>query len=123
MKLRGHSTDVALNLMHPKEAARCVAHHAPAFELQPGSCFNSPAEAKAFLKYRPIGLAIDGAGRQLKLAEVLRNETAWEEVPLMVENAHWQFLEGLGQTETFLELATRVRPIEYRWSLGRKVAV
>jgi hypothetical protein len=123
MKLRGDSTDITLNLTHPEEAADCVAHHVPAFELQPGSCFNSPAEVKAFLKYRPVGLAMDGAGKQLRLAKVIRDEAAWEEVPLVAENARWQFLQGLGQTETYLELATRVRPIEYQWRLGRKLAV
>ena len=123
VELSGDSTNIAFSVKHPKEAAHCIARQMPAFELQPGSCFNSPEEAKAFLKYRPVGIAIDGAGKQLKLAEVIRDETAWEEVPLTVESARWQFLKGLGQAETHLELATRVRPIEYRWRLGKKVAV
>lgn len=81
------------------------------------SCFASPEEAAAFLKYRPFGLSV--AERKLKLAEVFRKETEWREHPVTVIDARWRYLESLGQHETRLERATQVAPIDYRWRLGR----
>jgi hypothetical protein len=81
------------------------------------SCFASPEEAAAFLKYRPFGLSV--AGRRLKLAEVFRNESDWHETPVALVNSRWNYLESIGQSDLLLEQATRVSPIDYRWRLGR----
>lgn len=100
--------------------ASLSARETPVAELAPGSCFNTVAEASAFLKYRPLGLAVDARSATLKLAEVFRDEQQWREHPLRVTAAHWQFLEDLGQHDAKLECATRVAAIDYRWRLGRR---
>lgn len=83
------------------------------------SCFDSLDEARAFLKYRPLGLTCDSKGRTLKLAEVFRNESKWDEKAVSVVESGWKFFDHLKQDDVQLELATRVAPIDYRWRLGR----
>ena len=100
--------------------ARLSASETAVAELAPGSCFTSVAEAAAFLKYRPLGLAVDARRATLKLAEVFRDEQQWQERPLQVTAARWEFLESLGQHDVRLEWASRVAPIYYRWRLGRR---
>ncbi len=86
--------------------------------LSRDSCFASLDEARRFLKYRPLGLSVDG--RSLKIAEVFRDEAEWRETPVSIAEAHWEFFDRLAQDEMVLELATRVSPIDYRWRLGRR---
>jgi hypothetical protein len=90
-------------------------------ELGPDSCFSSYALARQILKYRPIALSPDLGGRRIKLAHVLRDETAWRESPLAVTHAHWAFLDQFGKNNHHFELATRVAPLDYRWQLGQCV--
>ena len=100
-----------------------VATDAPAgadSDLADGSPFNSPAEAAEFLKYRPLGLSVDLDGRYLEMTEVVRDEAAWREKPVSVIEAHWNFLDRLGQDELRLERAIRVEAIDYCWRLGRR---
>jgi hypothetical protein len=87
--------------------------------LAEGSCFESFDEARAFLKYRPLGLACDSNERRLKFAEVFRDESKWDEKAISVVESQWNFFDHLKQNEVQLELATRVAPIDYRWRLGR----
>lgn len=89
------------------------------FALAPNSCFASVEEAARFLRHRPRSLGCDG--RRLKLAEGLGNETAWREKPMRVREARWGFLEYLDQHDTYLERATLVAPLAYRWRLGRRL--
>ena len=101
-----------------------VATDAPAgggtLALSDGSPFASPEEAAEFLKYRPLGLSVDLDGRYLERTEVVRDEAALREWPVSVIEAHWKFLDGLGQDELRLERAVRVDPIAYQWRLGRR---
>jgi hypothetical protein len=87
--------------------------------LPADSCFNSVAEAEAILKYQPVALATSADGSLLRLAEVLRDESRWNESPLHVARAGWRYLEDLGQRDLALERATRAAPLEYRWRIGR----
>lgn len=87
-----------------------------------GSAFGSEAEAREVLKYRPLGLSITAGGR-VALAEVLRDEAAWSEETIKVEEAELGFFGQLGQTGVALELATLVAPLPYRWRLGRSLAL
>jgi len=96
---------------------------ATGFAAAPGSPFGSAAEADEFLKYAPLALAPDLDGRYFELAEVVRDESKWRERPVRVIEAHFNFLRRLGQDELHLERATRVDPVDYRWRLGRRVAV
>jgi hypothetical protein len=89
----------------------------------PGSPFDSAADAERFLKYRPLAVAPDLDGRYLELVEVVRDESKWRERPVRVIEAHFKFLQRLGQDELHLERATRVDPIDYRWRLGRRAEV
>jgi hypothetical protein len=91
--------------------------------LAPGSPFRTGEQAAAFLKYRPLGLAVGPMHDRLHLAEVFRDEAHWREVPLRVVEARFPFLESLGQTDLTLERATLVAPIDYRWRLGRRVRI
>ena len=88
-----------------------------------GSPFRTAEQAAAFLKYRPLGIAVDPLGDRLHLAEVFRDERGWRERPLRVIEARWRFLEERGQTDLALERATLVAPIDYRWRLGRRIKV
>jgi hypothetical protein len=95
------------------------------FAPAPGSPFASAAEAERVLKYAPLGMSVDVDGRYLKLAEVIRDEAAWSERPVSVIESRFRFFDtlGLARGDVQLERATRVAPIEYRWKLGRRVAL
>lgn len=90
-------------------------------ELRGDSIFASVDDAMRVLKYRPLALSSDADGKQLKLAEVFRDESRWRESPVRVIDARWGFLQHLRQSEAHLELATGVDPIDYRWRLGRRL--
>jgi hypothetical protein len=70
------------------------------------------------LKYAPFGLSVSRSGQQVRLAEVIRDETRWREDPIQVE-ADWSYLRSLGLHNLQLVRATRVAPIDYRWRIGR----
>ena len=89
--------------------------------LPESSCFSSPSESERFLKYCPLGLSCTDGGERLKLAEVMRDDSAWQERPIKVVKARWSFFERLRHPELVLERATRVAPIDYAWRLGRQV--
>lgn len=101
--------------------ASVLAKPTAAARLADGSPFSSSAEAAEALKYQPFALAPTVDGRAIKLAEVFRDESAWHESPIDVVAARWAFFDALGQQDARLELATRVRPIDYRWRLGRRL--
>jgi hypothetical protein len=108
----------------PAGCAHLKAEIALAHQLAEGSPFDDVEEAKRVLKYQPLGLAVGGGGRKLKLAEVMREESAWRERPLRVLEADWGFFRAMpGQSEAKLEIATRVDPIDYRWRLGRSLSL
>lgn len=88
-----------------------------------GSIFGSVDEARKVLKYEPMGLAPGPRGQKVRLAEVFRDESAWDERPVQVVSARWEYLARMGQNDIVLELATRVAPIDYRWRLGRVEAM
>lgn len=102
-------------------AARIAVRETPVPELVPGSCFESPEQARRFLKYVPNGLAPDKSGSRLHFAEVIRDEELWEERPAVVEEAEFRFFRtGAGAAApAHLEMATIIPPIPYRWRLGR----
>lgn len=91
--------------------------------LASDSCFESYAQARRLLKYRPIALSLDRRGLRVKVTEVFRDESAWQESPLSVSKARWAFFDRLAQRDARLELATRVQPPDYRWRLGRSCAL
>jgi hypothetical protein len=110
------------------DAGDCIVRVAEGIEAiapPPGSPFASAEEAERVLKYPTLGLSVDLDGRYLHLAEVIRDEAAWSERPVRLIEAHFRFFEelGLGPDEVQLERATRVAPIDYRWRLGRRVAL
>lgn len=113
--------DVNLKVYNPEALAEL--HATPSTGAIPSSivspCFSSHDEAAHFLKYRPLGLA--PGPKALRLVEVFRDETAWQETPLTVRTARFPFLEKFGLHE--LELATQVAPIDYRWRLGNRIAL
>ena len=73
------------------------------------------------LKYRPVAFAPDGPARRVRLAEVFRDERRWEEKPVSVVDARFEFFETLGQDDLVLERAIMVAPLDYRWRLGRRL--
>ena len=72
----------------------------------------------AFLKYAPFGLSVSRSGERLKVAEVTRDESRWDERPAHVEDARWYLLDRL-DPDARLVSATSVAPLDYRWTLGR----
>lgn len=99
--------------------ARVELEPGPA-ELGPDSCFATLQDAREFLKYEPYALAVAGrpGRRQLRIAEVQRDESAWREHPRRLRRQRLDYFQHLGQTEARLELATRVEPLDYIWKLG-----
>lgn len=85
--------------------------------LAPGSVFPSLENARDFLKYEPMGLAV--ADESVRLAEVQRTESQWRERAVRVTKMHSEFLRARSPGAE-LELATWVEPIDYRWTLGRR---
>ena len=85
-------------------------------ELAAGSPFGSIEEARTFLKYPPLALSV--AGDELKLARVERDERDWHERAVAVEQLRLEYLDTWGTRDAVLELATRVDPLPYRWTLG-----
>lgn len=100
--------------------ARFTAVPAAGDDPAPGSCFADRRQRESVLKYRPVGLAPTADGSTAKLAEVFRDESAWREEPLAVTESDWPLFRALQQPEPFLERATRVAPLPYRWRLGRR---
>ena len=80
--------------------------------LRPGSVFDSMAEAEAFLKYKPCGLAPAGTGR-VNAIPIRRDETAWRARPVEVVEQRWDFLNAFPGAVP--ELVFEVAPIEYRF--------
>ena len=110
------------------DAGDCVVRVAESIEAiapPPGSPFASGNEAERVLRYPTLGLSVDLDARYLHLAEIIRDEAAWSERPVRVIEAHFRFFEefGLAPDDVQLERATRVAPIDYRWRLGRRVAL
>lgn len=87
------------------------------FHASPKAKLNAAADR--ILKYEPAGLSIDSRG-ELKVAEVFRDESQWMEEPIEVLEAEWDFLESLGEMNREVVRATRVRPLPYRWALGKR---
>jgi hypothetical protein len=103
--------------------ARLSLRHAAQDELVPASCFASLRERDARLKYMPYGLSLARDERTLRVAEVIRDETAWTEEPVSVVAEEWAYARHLGFDALRLERATRVAPIDYRWRLGRRETI
>lgn len=94
--------------------------------LAAGSCFPTLQDAQEFLKYQPYALAVTGqqGQRQLRIAEVQRDEAAWVETPVSLREADFALFRELGQTdEMHFELATRIAAMDYTWKLGRREAL
>jgi hypothetical protein len=87
--------------------------------LPPDSPFGSVEERERVLTYTAVGLSVPRSGRGLRVAEVLRDEAAWQEQPVVVEAASWDYLSRLRVGPMRLVRATRAAPIEYTWRLGR----
>jgi len=83
------------------------------------SPFASIEERERVLKYAPLSMAVLESGGYVRLAEVTRDEAAWGEEWVGVEQAEWAYLRSLGLEHPRLVRATRVRPIDYCWRLGR----
>ncbi|MEM1329018.1 MAG: DUF2071 domain-containing protein [Planctomycetota bacterium] len=84
-----------------------------------GGLFASPQAMRRALKYRPVSMAPDATGRVLRLAEVFREESEWDEQPVRLEQWNATLFRSLGVPEPEPVLATRVARIDYRWRLGR----
>ena len=113
----GSPGDAIVRVAMDENATTSIAHE--------GSPFACPADAERVLQYAPLGMSVDLDGRYLKLAEAVRDEAAWSERPVRVIESRFRFFDALGLDgeDVVLERATRVAPIEYRWKLGRRVAL
>lgn len=88
--------------------------------LSVGSPFETRAEAEAFLKYKPCGLATAARGR-VNAIPIRRDETAWQARPVQVLRQHWEFLDQFPNAQP--ELVFEVAPIEYHFGRGRILEV
>lgn len=120
---RFHASQIALRSergrvycgVRGEAAAELVVEEAEGAVLPADSAFASAEQVARFLKYRPVALSVSRGGR-LKITSVQRHEPDWHEGPLRVVTEHLAFLERFGPRRR--ELATRVRPLDYRWVLG-----
>lgn len=85
--------------------------------------FRHEEQAKAFLKYTPVGVCPDASGRIMRVAEVDRNEDAWHERPMALDECRFEHFAALGIQDARVERAVSVAPIDYRWRLGRVVGL
>ena len=88
----------------------------------PDSCFPTIADAAAFCTYVPLGLSVETTltAHWARLAEVTRDATVWHEQPVTVDRARFAFFNAT-DPQARLEWATRLTPVDYRWTLGRRV--
>lgn len=82
--------------------------------------FRTLGERERTLKYAPFGLSVDRRGRWLRVAEVQRQESQWQEWAVRVPLADWEYLKRTIPGEARLVRATQVRPVDYCWRIGRK---
>jgi len=96
-----------------------------AFALPPDSVFDTIEQSRSLLKYRPLGLSVAPGGKRVDIAQVRRDESMWCEDALDCGNitADWEYLRGIGQHDLRIEAATIVRPMPYRWQLGRQAVL
>ena len=99
--------------------ATAVIETAPAGEEEISPPFRTVEDRERILKYTPFGLSVDRSGQRLKVAEVQRDEGQWEERPVQVQTAEWEYLKRTIPGEARLVRATQVAPIDYRWRIGR----
>ncbi len=83
----------------------------PPASLAAGSPFASPAEAAAFLKYKPCALSHAGANTA-SLVRVARAESDWKARLVTVEESAWDFFKGL---DVVPEVCTALAPVDYEW--------
>lgn len=88
-------------------------------QLPAHSLFSSLEEAAAYLKYKPIGISLNTAGRANVVA-IRRDEAAWKSRLVHVISADWRFFEGKSVRP---EICYEVAPIDYQWDRGRVYAV
>ncbi|MEM1099736.1 MAG: DUF2071 domain-containing protein [Planctomycetota bacterium] len=125
-KPTGHGNEYAMNVATNDGRGDATLRLDPSPpSLAEGSCFPTLQDAQEFLKYQPYALAVTGASgqRQLRIAEVQRDDTAWVETPVSLREANFALFRELGQTEVGFELATRIAPMDYTWKLGRREAL
>ena len=114
--------------VHGQAAARVRGKVVEAHEVPPSAqtrdtVFPHEEQARAFLKYTPTGVCPDASGRIMRLAEVERDEHAWIEHPILLEECRFEYFAALGIEDARVERAVAVSPIDYRWRLGRTVGL
>lgn len=109
-------TETSIRVEAPGAQAALTLGRDRVTTLAEGSPFTSIAEAEAFLKYKPCGLAQAGPGR-VNLLPIRREEAAWRARPVQAIRQEWEYLRGLPGARP--ELAFEVAPIEYRFDRGR----
>ena len=82
--------------------------------------FDSLEERERFLRYAPLGLAVDQAASVLRIAKVDRDERRWRESPVELMRCDLRYLQERLQGEGRLIRATEVAPIDYVWTLGQR---
>jgi len=108
---------VAIESTEQTGCAELRVSRTPCSGLETG-LFRDDEEREQILKYQPLGLAMDNRHR-IRLAEVFRDESAWQEQHVEIIDAKWGFLDAHNQGPVHLERATRVAPLNYQWRLGR----
>ncbi len=86
------------------------------------SCFATPGDARRFLA--DTSLAMTAQGGQLRLTRVQRGRPRSRERTVLVDRAELGLFDALGQTGlAALEIATRIEPVDCRWTLGETVGL
>lgn len=107
------STEITISAPEGDAYAR-ISNDPPA--LPEYSAFDSLEEARQFLKYKPNGVSI-GANGSANIVHIVRDEKAWKSNLVVVDEAHWSFLEGKNVKP---EICYEVEPIHYQWNRARR---
>jgi len=86
--------------------------------LTEGSPFQDLEEAATFLKYKPVGISVNGG--QVDVLRIIRDERAWRFNLVPVEEARFAYLNLLNAE---FEICYEVEPIQYRWNRAVKYAL
>lgn len=94
---------------------RIALDRAAPVTLPNGSPFIRPEAAAEALKYKPVGLSVEGD--RVDVLRITRDEAEWRSRLIQVSEASIPYLDRFAPT---LEICYEVEPIEYRWNRAER---
>lgn len=114
IKVQQHDHQIEFNIDSADAPAHIIIDRAREVIRPEYSAFNTLAEAKAALKYRPNGISVDKEGNA-NIVHITRDEDAWQSKLVNVIKDDWCFFDD---KDVKLEICYQVAPITYQWNRG-----